>query len=685
MIRYRFELDSRIWARRNVKSYQRDTVVADMRHSDEILAIIKSMLDAWDRPEYFEMPGAYEKLQEVRMRIATAATRTWATNPPWTEAGIRISDSTAEKLRTKGLYSPYAAPTKTHGVLEDSPGAGITKPQPEIKPPPLVTTRPIYHPQHSVRFAEQSALSKTVSIVGSDALSPSDESAIIKGFASLKKSVATGKEGVKFHPRLTKNAEFSAKLSEQKRLEARLEHGLKRRASSVSTGAASTSTRAASISSPRSLRRQRHLRSHSRSSFESFAHKEAERRTSIGRRRSSLRSRGSVSRRSIPGVDGGSVLNASIHHFVEKEPDRVTDAAVNQQSSQTDVEEDIQEPLPTIILPVLETSDETHELVEGSARSAKIDVRSEDLVLQPEGIDIRPAKIITRPEDMGDVTGVVIGNDSPQTVPRLTVQQKDSSGICLVEPTKARNIVVDAQISLKANTGHQQLMVLNSVVRVLVTHQGFGPLLQRAQEWKPQEEVIKTFRELLETYHDNIVEEAAFNHVQQGPALQALREQREDIVQRAMSKRRLSNPCIDKHTSSNHLKDNGVEKMVIEGADNGGRDMELKFLTEGKPFKDLLNGLREFLLPSDLLGELLSIPRHRIVYEGTRELTLLERMQGRFEELTELEWDWWPLPPRMRPLLDGECRVHWQCVSIVSEKVFYGGLTKEVLRHTTLA
>jgi len=87
-------------------------------------------------------------------------------------------------------------------------------------------------------------------------------------------------------------------------------------------------------------------------------------------------------------------------------------------------------------------------------------------------------------------------------------------------------------------------------------------------------------------------------------------------------------------------------------------------LVEGQPFQDMLASFKELLLPPGLLKELLPIPRDKITYVTTKEVGLLSKVQGFLEEITALEWDWWPLPPRMRPLKPTETRVHWQCVSL---------------------
>lgn len=44
---------------------------------------------------------------------------------------------------------------------------------------------------------------------------------------------------------------------------------------------------------------------------------------------------------------------------------------------------------------------------------------------------------------------------------------------------------------------------------------------------------------------------------------------------------------------------------------------------------------------------------------------LLGYYQKKAEDLTQEAWDWWPLPPYLRPLENNESRLRWQCVSLV--------------------
>jgi hypothetical protein len=99
-------------------------------------------------------------------------------------------------------------------------------------------------------------------------------------------------------------------------------------------------------------------------------------------------------------------------------------------------------------------------------------------------------------------------------------------------------------------------------------------------------------------------------------------------------------------------------------------DLVMQNLIGGQPFQDMVTRLKEFLLPAGLLRDILPVPRENITYESNGSHGLLSTIQARLEDLTELEWDWWPLPPRMGPLNEGDTRVFWRCVRIPCLRVF---------------
>lgn len=97
LMRYRYALDGEIWEVGKIaKSYQRDTVIVKMKQADAAMAKIRTTLDGWDRPEFFETVGTYDRFREIKNRILEANPRNWETNPPWakpdTSRGIHEKD-----------------------------------------------------------------------------------------------------------------------------------------------------------------------------------------------------------------------------------------------------------------------------------------------------------------------------------------------------------------------------------------------------------------------------------------------------------------------------------------------------------------------------------------------------------------------------------------------------------------
>lgn len=152
----------------------------------------------------------------------------------------------------------------------------------------------------------------------------------------------------------------------------------------------------------------------------------------------------------------------------------------------------------------------------------------------------------------------------------------------------------------------------------------------------------------------------------------------------------LENPDIDRQEGLIHNKDIKDEEQSThdEGESNDGSESDeeesyeiepskpselarfprldtvIQALVEGRPFQDMLIGLKEFLLPYGLLNEILPIPREHITFDSRDKYAVVNNIQKFLEDITSLEWDWWPLSPRMDPLNNDEVRVYWQCVRL---------------------
>jgi hypothetical protein len=83
LMRQKYSLDLQIWRDKDVKSWDRPDVVANMNKADATMRMIQNTLDTWDDPDYFAQKEDYEKMQLIRQRIAKSKTRNWAKRPPW--------------------------------------------------------------------------------------------------------------------------------------------------------------------------------------------------------------------------------------------------------------------------------------------------------------------------------------------------------------------------------------------------------------------------------------------------------------------------------------------------------------------------------------------------------------------------------------------------------------------------
>jgi WD40 repeat protein len=93
------------------------------------------------------------------------------------------------------------------------------------------------------------------------------------------------------------------------------------------------------------------------------------------------------------------------------------------------------------------------------------------------------------------------------------------------------------------------------------------------------------------------------------------------------------------------------------------------FLFQGSSFRSFTLNLRLFLIPASLVSLtriLTSIPRDRMWFSDNDDLSIINKLKAKFEDVTEADWDWWPLEPRRKNLKKNQVRVNWECVSYPS-------------------
>jgi hypothetical protein len=138
-----------------------------------------------------------------------------------------------------------------------------------------------------------------------------------------------------------------------------------------------------------------------------------------------------------------------------------------------------------------------------------------------------------------------------------------------------------------------------------------------------------------------------------------------DAVQRRLVERMDGQPEDSEHvdSGSSHGGDSG-EEFDLEGETEENSmtkvtEME-NFFRNSRSFQVLLDGFRELLLPQSLRDIL---PANSVEISTEEDKSISNQMKSLDEDFTMLDWDWWPLTPRMRALKPNEKRLIWKCVS----------------------
>ncbi|RYO66330.1 hypothetical protein AA0116_g2938 [Alternaria tenuissima] len=136
-----------------------------------------------------------------------------------------------------------------------------------------------------------------------------------------------------------------------------------------------------------------------------------------------------------------------------------------------------------------------------------------------------------------------------------------------------------------------------------------------------------------------------------------------DAVQRRLVERvdgQLENSeHVDSATSHGGDSDEGfdLEGETKENFMTRVTEME-NFFRNSRSFKVLLDGFRELLLPQSLRDIL---PATSVEISTEEDKSISNQMKSFVEDFTMLDWNWWPLTPRMRALKTNEKRLIWKC------------------------
>jgi hypothetical protein len=102
------------------------------------------------------------------------------------------------------------------------------------------------------------------------------------------------------------------------------------------------------------------------------------------------------------------------------------------------------------------------------------------------------------------------------------------------------------------------------------------------------------------------------------------------------------------------------------------------FLQRGPAFRTLLLDIRLLILPGPLREIFESTPKDSIQISSENDTSWVNRLKAFLEDYTGLEWDWWPLIPRVPDLQTGRKRLQWKVsdmYSIIDYRHFTNGNT----------
>jgi hypothetical protein len=265
---------------------------------------------------------------------------------------------------------------------------------------------------------------------------------------------------------------------------------------------------------------------------------------------------------------------------------------------------------------------------------------------------------------------------------------------------------VDIQSTSSAGTNLPAHEGRLHLAQILAAHPGLAPLCKRAIGRMERNRFIQTTRKFLKPYYRNLLREAS--NERERASIQLLKsrrgrqmigtsiakfleddmEEEEDIKNRAnlpvlverraeylntwlsqtphgeqpgdvsephRSWREFHEECSNEDGNSSIASSEVLALPHLSEMENLFRD--------SKPFRLLTNEFRKMLLPRQVRQVLDTVPKSQIWLSRQQNNCLTNQIKSSVEDYTQLEWNWWPLEPRMRTLRDTEMRMFWACVS----------------------
>ena len=258
---------------------------------------------------------------------------------------------------------------------------------------------------------------------------------------------------------------------------------------------------------------------------------------------------------------------------------------------------------------------------------------------------------------------------------------------------------------LSTTRSPQALLAENHLALVLAKSDALSPLLDEALTKVGQDRFIQNVRRLLKTCYLDLLPHAKTNLEKTTNSLLRSRpsrvrvarliidmrnpendEDREQNFSVVQSKLKYLEDWIASHAGlapsplpdeddDGDLEDNVRSESDMSDVESGDENQNVDlpnisqmetFLVEAQAFKNLVVNLHIFLCPATMkpiIRSLLSVLPDRISFSTKNNYSVCNRMKILAEHVTEDEWNWWPLQPKMRFLKEDETRVLWTCVS----------------------
>lgn len=602
LIRYRHDLDLRIWnVGSRIRWYQRDTVRKDIELAETTLITIRQTLNSWNHPQYFESIEIYNKFCEIWNRIMNTDITDWKRYPPW--------DTDFWKVFLEARATPpiEVSPVKKQqsrvlDLAKFPTSVGYLEQRPEFWTEELLS----YKAFHADREARP-------------VVTEADLSGAQKGTPTvpqvLEEPVLPADHDIM--PELAQSGKITEKpLPEQPTapVERASEYG---QSDPLSLTKTATSLEGLKTPPSPSDRGDNLVSVSSRLQFSN------------------------QSSRDESGVEVNSLV-----------PPISTDADIQSSSSPPDTA-NLSSKAGTI-------SDEVFDGNTVIRQSKEFRVAAGDRVSQTTQMSDYPVPML--PPDATEVTHL------------------SNEGVDHVFHTEANTEL--PSMTARGDADHHDLAMVEVIAARFACCDVLRQLLTRLCQLNSRKVAISRVEKLLKRYRADTERQDDFAHVQKELAVLQRRRRRIAIAKKLvdtcqdLSGKFRAEGLVNSQDVHGEAAREGRTEQEFEGTEEeehaggaGGGSIQkdvlsYDLLVAGRPFQKLVDGLKLLLLPSDLLEDILPVPRDRIVFETQTRLYPPHRAQWLAKVIDIARCMKWSPADNLPPLTDGRVRLRWRCVGL---------------------